>query len=134
MPRAQRANNQIPEVFGALHSRGPSLPARIRALGDHPVRIPFREPVKPITFPPFPPNGGRRSVVSLRRLGVQAVLVGGVSMGRRFLEGTEDPWEYADQTSVYQWAQQHVMLAVVAGALVWFAAVYMMTVVIDLFT
>jgi hypothetical protein len=55
-------------------------------------------------------------------------------MGRRFLEGTEDPWEYSDQTSVYQWAQQHVMLAVIAGALVWFAAVYMMTVVIDLFT
>src|SRR6478672_10706181 len=114
MPRAQRANSQIPEVFDALHSRGPSLPARIRAPGDHPVRIPFREPVKPITsLSLFPPNGGRRSVVSLRRFGVQAVLVGGVSMGRRFLEGTEDPWEYSDQAGVYQWAQQHVMLAVI---------------------
>jgi hypothetical protein len=55
-------------------------------------------------------------------------------MGRRFLEGTDDPWEYPDQTSVYQWAQQHVLLAVVAGALVWFAAVYVMTLIVDLFT
>jgi hypothetical protein len=57
----------------------------------------------------------------------------GVSMVRRSVEN-EGEWEYMDRPTVLDWAEDHVALAVAGAALVWFGVVYVMTLVVDLFS
>ena len=54
-------------------------------------------------------------------------------MMRRSVED-EGEWEYADRATVLDWAQDHVALAVGAAALIWFGVVYVMTLMVELFT
>jgi hypothetical protein len=53
-------------------------------------------------------------------------------MVRRTVED-EQSWEYVDRATVLDWAQDHIALAVGAAAVIWFAVVYVMTLVVDLF-
>ena len=43
----------------------------------------------------------------------------------------DEAWEYTEQTGVHDWAVSHVVAATIAGALVWFAILYTLTLIID---
>jgi hypothetical protein len=46
---------------------------------------------------------------------------------------SEDAWEYENQGGLLEWAQAHVVLAIVGAAFAWFAVVFLISLVIDLF-
>jgi hypothetical protein len=54
-------------------------------------------------------------------------------MMRKMLDGGDNPWEYTERSSVVDWAQDHVLLAVCLAATSWFAVVYAMTTIYDIF-
>jgi hypothetical protein len=43
----------------------------------------------------------------------------------------EEAWEYTDARGVHHWRVSHVVAATLAGALIWFAVVYLLTVIVD---
>jgi len=53
-------------------------------------------------------------------------------MGRMLIDD-EDRWEYGNPPSIVMWAESHVLLAVAGAALAWFAAVYVLALVVDAF-
>jgi hypothetical protein len=46
---------------------------------------------------------------------------------------TDDSWEYEERDGLWQWAQAHIVLAIVGAAFAWFAVVFVITLVVDLF-
>ncbi len=55
------------------------------------------------------------------------------SLFERVGVSSEDSWEYESRGGLLEWAQAHVVLAIVAAAFAWFAVVFLITLVVDLF-
>jgi hypothetical protein len=47
---------------------------------------------------------------------------------------SDDSWEYEDRGGLMAWAQAHAVIAICAAAFAWFAAVFVIMLVVDLFS
>jgi hypothetical protein len=57
--------------------------------------------------------------------------VEGVSM--RHQADVDEAWEYSEGAGLHRWTVGHVVGATLAAALIWFAVVYTLTLIIDWF-